>query len=510
MIMRTLVQHGIILTLDAAEHIYNGYDLLIQDGVITQIADKINPDGVDKVIDASGKLVMPGLVNAHLHTYDRYMRGLYEDLPLEVWFPYVSLAVRRPLTQHEIYVRTVLTSLEMLRGGITAAYDVCTLAPLNQESIDTLMTGYRDAGIRAIACAQLFNNPFSATMPYLGELMPPEVKKLADAASFPPDADLLALAREMIEKWNGHAGYLHVGLAPSAPQRCSDTFLLALDDLSREKRVPWNLHVLETKIQAVTGPLFYGKTLVEYLAGLKLLSDRLSLIHGVWLTDHDIQLLAEGKTSVIHNPGSNLKLKSGIANVPRMLQVGVNVALGCDNNTANDAQSIFGEMKLAALLPQVSGPAFAEEDPNAPFRGGAARAALRMATAGGAKSVLLQDVIASLEVGKRADIVLLDLNSHPFVPLNDPVRQLVYSENGQSVDTVLVNGHVVMENKKILTVDEQAVLREAREIGSSLRAENEKGKQFGDTVRPYMEEMYWRCVNQDVGVNRYTGPYEPR
>jgi cytosine/adenosine deaminase-related metal-dependent hydrolase len=249
--------------------------------------------------------------------------------------------------------------------------------------------------------------------------------------------------------------------------------------------------------------MFYGKTLVEYLAALKLLTDRLSLIHGVWLTDHDIQLLAEGKTSVIHTPGSNLKLKSGIANVGKMLQEGVNVSLGCDNNTANDAQNLFGEMKFAALLPQVAGPAFSEEDPSAPFRGGAARAALRMATAGGAKSVLLQDAIASLEVGKRADIVLLDLSSQAFVPLNDPVRQLVYCENGQSVDTVLVNGHVVMENKKILTVDEEAVLREAREIGASLRAENEKGKKFGDTVRPYMEEMYWRCVQQDVGINRW-------
>jgi 5-methylthioadenosine/S-adenosylhomocysteine deaminase len=458
---------------------------------------------VDKVINASGKLVMPGLVNAHFHSYDRYMRGLYEDLPLEVWFPYVSLAVRRPLTQHEIYVRTVLVSLEMIRGGITAAYDVCTLSPLNQESIDTLMTGYRDAGIRAIACAQLFNNPFSTTMPYLADLLPPEVKKLADGAPFPPDADLLALARGMIDKWNGHAGTLHVGLAPSAPQRCSDTFLLALDSLSREKHVPWNLHVLETKVQAVTGPLFYGQTLVEYVAGLKLLTDRLSLIHGVWLTDHDIELLAEGKTSVIHNPGSNLKLKSGIANVSKMLQAGVNVSLGCDNNTANDAQSLFGEMKFAALLPQVAGPAFADDDPSAPFRGGAARVALRMATAGGARSVLLQDAIASLEVGKRADIVLLDLNSPAFAPLNDPVRQLVYCENGQSVDTVLVNGNVVMENKRILTVDEEAVLREAREIGESLRAENEKGKHFAETVRPYMEEMYWRCVKQDVGINRW-------
>jgi cytosine/adenosine deaminase-related metal-dependent hydrolase len=216
----------------------------------------------------------------------------------------------------------------------------------------------------------------------------------------------------------------------------------------------------------------------------------------VWLSDHDLGLLAEGGVSVAHNPASNLKLKSGLAPIGDMLQRGINVALGCDNNTANDAQNVFDAMKLAALLPEVAGPQFGFWEP--------ARAALGMATAGGAKSVLLQDQIGSLEVGKRADIILLDLNSHAFTPLNDPVRQLVYSENGRSVDTVLVNGRIVMENKKILTVDEEAILDEAYDIGLSLRDEHEKAHGGAEELRPYWEEMYRRCVRQDVGMNRYS------
>jgi cytosine/adenosine deaminase-related metal-dependent hydrolase len=183
-----------------------------------------------------------------------------------------------------------------------------------------------------------------------------------------------------------------------------------------------------------------------------------------------------------------------------MLQAGVNVALGCDNTCANDAQNMLEALKFAALLPEVAGPEFAVWEP--------ARETLRMATAGGAQSALLQDDISSLEVGKRADLVFLDLATHPFTPLNDPVRQLVYSESGQSVDTVLVNGRVVMEDKEIVTVDEKGLLQEAREIGLSLREEHEKARQHAETLLPYLERMYYRCVQQDVSVNRYSGTSE--
>lgn len=500
--MRILIKNGLILTLDNEDHIYEGYDLLVEDGVITQLdrAISVSTTKVDKVIDAADKLVMPGLVNAHLHSYDGYMKGLWEDLPLEVWFPYANLGVRRPLTQREIYVRTLLVATDMLRTGTTAAYDVCTLVPLNQESVNAVMSAYRDVGIRAIVCAQVMNKPRTETMPYLDEIMPADVREKANGGPIPPDSELIGILRWMINEWNGVDGHLHVALAPSAPQRCTDEFLLALDDLSRQTGVPMNLHVQETRVQAVTGPLFYGKSIVEHVAELGLLSRRLALIHGVWLNDRDIQLLAEGRTSVVHNPISNLRLKSGIAPVREMLEAGVNVALGCDNNSANDAQNMFQVMKFAALLPEVAGPEFAVWEP--------AREALRMATIGGARALLMQDVISSLEVGKKADIILLDLNTQAFVPLNNPVRQLVYSETGHSVDTVLVNGNVLMENREFVNLDEKAILQEAREIGLSLREEREKARQWAEELRPYLERMYWRAVREDVSINRYSRAQE--
>ncbi len=496
--MRILIKNGMILTLDSQGHIYDGFDMLVENGLITRIEGRLDqsPAQADKVIDATGKLVAPGFVNAHLHSYDVYSKGISESVPLEVWFPFASMGLRRPLTQHELYVRTLLVASEMLRSGITAGYDDCTLVPLDQESVDTVMTAYRHSGIRAIVAATMLNQPLTQSMPYLDEIMPAEVQQKADSAPIVPDSELVELCRWMIEKWNGEAGRLHVALAPSAPQRCTDEFILAMDDLSQQYAVPWNTHVLETKVQAVTGPEFYNKSIVEHLADLEVLTPRLALIHGVWLKNRDMGLLATSKTSVVHNPVSNLKIGSGIAPIRDMLKAGVNVALGCDNNGAVDTQNMFETMKFAALLPEAEGPEFAVWEP--------AREILKMATIRGAKSVLLEDSIGSLEVGKRADIVLYDLETQPFTPLNDPIRQLVYSETGQSVHTVLVDGNVVLESGQFVTMDEGAVLREAKEIGKAFRQEDEKAKQFAEALRPYLESMYWRSVRQDVGINRYS------
>jgi len=502
--MRTWIRNGLVVSLDGEDHIYEGYDILVEDEQIVQIARDIPfvPSDGDRVIDASNKLVMPGLVNAHFHSYDGFMKGLWEDLPLEVWFPYANLGARRPLTQREIYVRTVLVATEMLRTGTTSAYDVCTLLPFDHQSVDTLMSAYRDSGIRAFVCSQVVNKPRTETMPYLDEMMPPEVREMANGDPPPPAEELLERLRWMIDKWHGVDGHLHVALAPSAPQRCTDEFLLSLDHLSQEKGLPMNLHIQETRVQAVTGPVLYGKSIVEHVADIGLLSPRLAIIHGVWLSDRDIELIAAGGTSVVHNPISNLRLKSGIAPIRDLLRAGVNVALGNDNNCANDAQNLFQAMKFAALLPEVEGPDYGGWKP--------AREALRMATAGGAKALLMEDAIGSIEAGKRADLVLLNLDTQAFTPLNDPVHQLVYCETGSSVDTVLVNGNVVIENGAFVNLDEEALLQEAKEIGESLQEEHQKAAQWADELRPFLERMYWRCLEQDAGINRYTRPPKQR
>lgn len=498
--MGILISGGLVLTLDGSDRLLERQDVLIEDDRIVDIRAHTGAEAAtdaETIIDASHGLLMPGLVNAHLHSYDLYMKGLYEGLPLEVWLPYVSLGSRRPLSQREIYVRTARVALEMVRNGITTAHDNTKALPLDEQSIDTMMKAYRDVGLRTAVSVYLTNKPFSECWPYLPEILPDRLKETVDAEVIPPVSDLVDFSREMLSKWNGVDGRLQVALAPAMPQACTDEFILAMHDLACEYDVPLNTHALETKVEVVSGREFYGRSIIEHLHDLGVLTPRMSIDHGVWVSDDDIRLLAQTGASVIHNPVSNLKLKSGIAPIRALLKAGVNVALGCDNNTANDSQNLFDAMKFAALLPQVSGPAIDTWDP--------ARSALRMATAGGAATLLLGEEIGSIEVGKKADIVILDLNTSSLCPLNDPVRQLVYSECGRGVDTVLIDGRIVMQRGQIRTVDEAAILAEVSETADSLKHEHQAANRSAEVVHPFLERMYWKCVSQDVGMTRYSG-----
>jgi 5-methylthioadenosine/S-adenosylhomocysteine deaminase len=201
---------------------------------------------------------------------------------------------------------------------------------------------------------------------------------------------------------------------------------------------------------------------------------------------------------VAHNPTCNLKLLSGVAPVPRLLEAGVNVALGTDNPSANDGSNLFDALKLAALLQNLDGPT--------PKAGSPARAALRMATAGGARSMGLENEVGALAAGRRADLVVLDLGALGFTPLNDPVRQLVYCENGSSVRTVLVNGQVVVDEGRLTTVDLPALREEAVEYARKVAADNHGVREQADRLRPYLEEMHRRAVARDLGFSAFPPP----
>jgi 5-methylthioadenosine/S-adenosylhomocysteine deaminase len=215
----------------------------------------------------------------------------------------------------------------------------------------------------------------------------------------------------------------------------------------------------------------------------------------VWLSRDDIAMLAEAGSTVAHNPICNLKLLSGVAPVPRLLEAGVTVALGTDNPSANDSSSLWDSVKFAALLQSLDGPM--------PRATSAARAALRMATAGGARSMGLADDLGAVEAGRRADLVLLDLGTLGFVPLNDPVRQVVYCENGGSVRTVLVNGRVVVDEGKLTTIDLRALGEEGGELARKAVADNRAARERYDRLRPYFEEMHRRAVAEDLGFDAF-------
>jgi 5-methylthioadenosine/S-adenosylhomocysteine deaminase len=499
-VKRILLEEGLILTLDRGNRLLHDHDLLIEGDQIAAIGKDLEPSSRNiadcEIINAKGKLIMPGLINAHFHSYDAFMKGRFEDLPLEIWALHMDLSQYRPYTDDELHIRTLLVASEMIRNGITTMHDNVTLTPLTRKAIDAVMNAYLESGVRAYVGATVKN--LSPLQLYHGAAAGRGSRGLKETGGQPSGwmGETITLLRESVSQWNGRDGRVWVSLAPSAPQRCSQDFLSSLNNLSAELQIPISTHVLETKVQVVVGLALYGKSIVQYLNDIGFLSKRLTIHHGVWLNDDDLELLAENDVSIVHNPVANLRLRSGIAPVRKMLNYGINVALGCDNHSDNDSQNIFEAMKFAALLPEGEGPAIAAWNP--------AEEVLKMATLGGARSVLCEDSIGSIAVGKKADLILLDLNTHSFSPLNNVIKQLVYCENSRSVDTVIVNGRTLMKNKQILTFDEEAILDEAKAIGESRRKEWEKSKLFTAKERGAVERTYWNSVRQDVGINRYT------
>lgn len=298
-------------------------------------------------------------------------------------------------------------------------------------------------------------------------------------------------------RWHGVENRLMVGLGPSGPQRCSDRQLQLSAEYAARHDLHIHIHTLETKMQAYSGQLYYGKTIVQHLADLEFLSSRVSLNHAIWLTEHDIELIAESGASTTHNLLSNFKLGSGISPVPEMLARGINVSLGTDGKSSNDSQDMYEVVKTVALVHKTQQPEF-ETWLGAPE-------AWRMGTVGGAKSVGMEGQVGTIAAGQRADLVLLDLATVPFIPLNNPLYQLVYCLPSRSVDTVVVEGQVVVKDGLLTRVNEGDLLREGAELGRSYVSRSEPAFELAHGIFPSVAAGYRHAVNQDVGVHRYIG-----
>jgi 5-methylthioadenosine/S-adenosylhomocysteine deaminase len=483
---RLLIRDATILTLDAADRVIARGFVLVDGERIAAVGEG-SPPGVEaaRTLDGRGRLVVPGLANSHLHSHENYNRGRLDNLPHNVWMIYA----RPPLggatvDPEDVYLRTLLGGLEMVRSGVTLAVDDVVHAPLTERpSAEAAMRAYADIGLRAVVTATTVDRPYHRTLPWAEEVFPLDLQREFDTRPRPSVAEALAFARWGLERWS--AGRVRFALSPSAPQRCSRELLEGLARLQRESGAPLIVHALETRLQAVAGPVFYGASMVAYLDEVGLLQPETAVVHAVWADGDDIRRLAAAGATVFHNPSSNLKLGSGIAPVRALLRAGVRVGLGTDGMGSNDAQNLFEEMRLAGLVGKVVSPW--------PDDWLTAGEVLRMATQGPLRFAGLDSALGAVEPGRLADLVLLDLGTIAFTPLNDPVRQLVYSERGASVRTVLVGGRIVMEDGVIRTLDEGKVLDRIRESAARVRAAGETGWRRSQELEPYFAEIYRRA-----------------
>lgn len=504
--MAILLKQGHVITNDPDGTVLERGDVLV-------IGDRIAAIGPDlgetaaaypelRVIEAANRIVMPGFVDAHMHSNEGFEMGRYDNLPLEIWLSEVYPPFGAAnLGWREKYLRAMLVGIISVRSGVTTLQDDVINMSFTPDAVDATASAYRDLGLRGWITASMWDESFCDSLPFLREIVPAELQERLDAIPLPGRAEQLALFRHLRDLWHDKDG-MRIILGPCGPQRCSVPLLEDIAALSADLDLPIHCHVLETKTQAVTGEEKYGRTLVRFLDDVGVLSHRLTMNHAIWLTDEDIAMMGDVGCSITHNPLANLKLGSGVAPIRKLKNAGVNVALGCDGVASADSADIFQAFKAAALLHKIGTHDYRQWV--------SAHEVMHMATLAGAKSSLMEHAVGSLEVGKQADIILLDRYDWGFLPLHDPVQQVAFSVNSEAVRTSIIAGRIVMEERKLALVDEEVLREEISAAAEKFRRDDCPRMSNGAmVVRPWLDQMYERATNRTVPAGHFPRRMSP-
>ncbi len=433
-----ILRGGTILTVDPESRVQGG-DVACRDGFLVQVGGSYTPETGDyQILDAAGCVVMPGLVQSHVHMCQTLARGRAENLELLDWLGRAVWPYEAALARDDVAASARLACIELLLGGTTAVLDMGTV-----RHTEALFEAARDIGLRAT----------------IG-------KAMMDEADCPPGlrertADSLAESARLLREWHGRdGGRLRYAYAPRFALSCTDDLLRETGRAARAAGVRVHTHASENRREVAEVVRRRGADNVVHLHRLGLSGRDVCLAHCVWLTDEERGILRETGTHLLHCPSSNLKLGSGIAPVPELLAEGVSVSLGADGAPCNNNLDGFLEMRLAALL----------HKPRCGPRAMPASEVVRMATLGGAVALGLEEEIGSLEVGKRADLIAVDVGGPHVVPTADPYAAVVYACRSTDVVDVVVAGRVVVRDRQLLTADRARVVADARERAGRLFA----------------------------------------
>jgi cytosine/adenosine deaminase-related metal-dependent hydrolase len=496
-----LIAGGRVFDHDGDIHDPPAADILIEGDTIVALRPPGGAPGDARILDARDRLVVPGFVNAHYHSYDVLAKGLLEDMPFDVWALHSQPAYFGKRSRAELRARTLIGAIECLRHGITTVQDMNSLVPRDEETLDTILAAYAEVGIRVVFSIAVRDLAALDIAPFLDPDLPAPVRALIEGSPADPRAEL-DFVEAQLRRIQPLPERLHWALSPSGPQRSSRTLLEGIAALSEAWDLPVFTHVYETKAQTAKSREVYGAqggSMIRFMAEMGLLTPRTTIAHGVWLRPDEVDLMAAAGTGLVHNPISNLKLKSGIAPMRRVKQAGVNIALGCDNCSCGDCQTMFQAMKFFCLLAGVT-------DPNP--TGVHAADAIHAATLGGAKAVGLEGQVGAIRPGMKADLTLLDLTDISFQPYNSAARQMVFSEAGRGVRTTIVGGRVVLDEGRITTLDEAALRAELAEVMLGFRRDFAVRAGMNQAAIPYLLAANRRLMAHDVGMNRFAGDQE--
>ncbi|KAF0110579.1 MAG: Amidohydrolase [Chloroflexi bacterium] len=424
-----IIRNGLVVTQDQEHHIWLNTDIAVRDGKIIAIGKELDYQA-DYQIDGKHKAVIPGFVDAHMH--EALTRGVCEDLPLDRWLEEICFPIDRCHAYEYMHAAALMNQLEMIRGGITTFIDIYRFP-------DACAKVALRSGLRAIFVPQIM-------------ITPSDVGESVESAE------------QFVSDWKGRSPLITPGFGPHAPYSLPVEGYTKLAELAEKYDVPLHSHLSETLWEVGIIKERYGCTATEMLQRAGALSPRLSVAHGVHLTDSDVGLLVEQGVGLAYNPSSNMKLASGVARIPDYLKAGLVVGLGTDSILSNNNLDMFEEMRLGAMLQKID-------------RGDATalpvRIMLDMATRSSASVLGIQNKVGSLEVGKQADIILLDLNQPHLWPIiegrfENIEEQIVYSASAGDVSHTIVAGKVLMEDRKVLTLDIDEAFEAVQQATASL------------------------------------------
>ena len=489
----TVIRGGRVL--DATSRRADPADILISGDRILEIGKPgIGAPEDSRVIDADKRLLHPGFVNAHTHGHHGLDKATGEGWTLErgvAVLPWVNAD-----RGHEILKLTAkLAAAEMALKGCTACYDLNLGLPSpSADGTQAIAEGYADVGIRAVIAPMLANRTVFDAVPGLLAALPDDLQRQVSAMTLATVDESVGGLRHALDTWPFDRDQLRLAVAPTIPLHCSDDLLTACGQLAREFDTGLHSHVAESKIQALSGIERYGMTITAHLEQLGLLGPNFTAAHGVWLDGDDMKRLADHGSSVAHCPSSNMLFSNGLANFRGLLDANMNVGIGTDGMRSNDNENIYQEVRLASLVSKVQSPDPADWLTTAE--------AYHAATAGGAQ-VLDIDGIGSLEAGAKADIVFLDLEAINWIPLNDPVHQIVHVEDGTSVAAVMAGGRMIVENGALTRID---VSRLAEDVEAARTRMQGLHAMDGESINRVLNAVDAHCatlVRRPYPVNRY-------
>ncbi|MED4751022.1 amidohydrolase [Brevibacillus choshinensis] len=431
---KTILIHATVITVNDSNEVIHDGAVAFEGDTITYVGptpEDLSEAGYDEVIDQKGDYILPGLINTHGHAGMSLLRGYADDLPLQQWLEDKMWPLEAQFTGNHVKWGTQLSLIEMIRTGTTTFVDM-------YDHMDEVAKAVDAAGMRARLCRGM-----------IGLCSEEERQvKLKDATAF-------------AKEWHNQAdGRITVMMAPHAPYTCDPQFITQIIEKADELSLPLHIHMSETAWEVGQNERDYGLRPVAHLEKLGMFARPTLVAHAVHLTDEEIDILAKYQVKVSHNVVSNLKLASGVAPVPKMLAKGVSVSLGTDSSASNNNLNLFEELKLAAILHKG-----VNNNPVAV----PAEEALRMATRYGAEGVFQADTLGTIEVGKKADLVVLDSHQAHFHPAHEPISHVVYAANGRDVKDTIVAGKYLMRNHQLLTLDEERAIFEANRIFQTLQ-----------------------------------------